>query len=426
MIDENKRLEERKQILKKTLAKAEKYNFLALEHATGVGKSFQALTLSKKYNDKPWLIVYYEGSHLNNWKEEIAKHGFDESDYTFVTYASFAKMEGEYNIIFDECHHITPRIVTALKSNIKIDLNSRILFLSATIDKNKRKLLTDNLEKYLYGKTVQRIHYYKISLIEAINLGILPKPVINVLYNTVDDTNKTSCKFVINKGPKNKRVVLSCMYSQMKTILKNNSSIELHVTSSWKEYIDYLTENHEYYWNKYLFSKEQFVLNRSLQFASQRKRVTAESKTSALKELVNYFKDKRLLCFTGSIKQCNAVGSDKVIHSKLTKKQCHEIVEDFNSKKISSIYAVNKLREGMNLVDIEKSIVVQLDDKIGTFIQMMGRSLRHDFPEIFIIIAKNTVDETKYLKKCLEGVDPNWVNYYVFEQWKKDFMRKTV
>ena len=68
------------------------------------------------------------------------------------------------------------------------------------------------------------------------------------------------------------------------------------------------------------------------------------------------------------------------------------------------------LREGINLTNIERGIITQLDSKIGSFFQMLGRCLRHEFPEMHLMLLKNTKDE-EYFNKSMEHFDKKYIDW---------------
>jgi superfamily II DNA or RNA helicase len=120
-----------------------------------------------------------------------------------------------------------------------------------------------------------------------------------------------------------------------------------------------------------------------------RKRFLADCKTAYISKHLDY--KKRFVCFTGSINQCNEIGGLNVIHSEAKDKL--ETITKFNELKIDNLFAVNMLRESMNLRNIEVGYIVQLDNQEKSFVQMLGRSFRSINPLVYVFTCKNTVDE---------------------------------
>ena len=136
----------------------------------------------------------------------------------------------------------------------------------------------------------------------------------------------------------------------------------------------------------------------------------AEIKTPYALEIASKLRreNKRYICFTGSIKQSEIIGiKNNIVHSK--KKGNQDIINSFNNKEINSLYATGMLTEGINLANIEVGIIVQLDSKIRSLIQKLGRSLRAINPIQYILYIKNTRDE-EYLNEVIQGLEKYIIN----------------
>ena len=90
-------------------------------------------------------------------------------------------------------------------------------------------------------------------------------------------------------------------------------------------------------------------------------------------------------------------------------------VTRFNNGETNSLYAVGMLTEGMNLKDIEKGMIIQLDGQERGFIQKLGRILRSEEPEIYILYFSQTRDE-EYLKKAIEGINKEYINEINYDE----------
>ena len=116
----------RDEINKKSIKLATNNKIVALEFATGVGKSKIALDIISTLfttNVPSILLVVAELAHFDNWKNEANKWGYDKlwDTITCVTYASLKKhKELKYDIIIlDEAHHIGSDIRLDIIDNIK-------------------------------------------------------------------------------------------------------------------------------------------------------------------------------------------------------------------------------------------------------------------------------------------------------------------
>lgn len=303
-----------------------------------------------------------------------------------------------------ECHAITPKRMQEIKR--LIDKNTKLIFLSATIPKDK-KLLISELSK-------NNEKYYTITLLDAIKMELVPKPKVIVEYIELKNDHKRIYEFKMVKG-KGKKTILNCNYLNRWNYIKTVQNYDLTVYCNEFEYYSYLSEQMEYLDSKIKdpfedYFKKMLMRNKFLNIASQRKKFIAKVKTEKAKEIIDKFKqDKsRFICFTGSIEQSLELGANSSVNSKNKADVNKELIEGFNSKMYSELYAVNMLREGLNLTQIEKGLIIQLDSTVGSYFQMMGRMMRHEFPTIYLIILLGTQDE-KYFERAMVDFDMNFI-----------------
>ena len=400
----------RDDINKKSIKLAKENKILALEFATGIGKSKIALDIINSLfitNVPTVLLVVAELAHFNNWRDESFKWNHDKlwNTITCVTYASLKKHKDmKYDIIIlDEAHHIGSDLRLDIIDNIQFD---KMLLLSAT--------LGESLKQYISNMFNTQIKSYKITLQQAIDWGILPKPKIYLIPLTLNTTN-VSEKIIEEWGKVSLRKKYKCTYQERWEYIKNkkkypNVILEISCTP-YQKYI-YLTEKFEYFKKFYFRNRNEAVKNKWLQLGSQRKRFMSELKTPIVKKFLRHVTNNRYICFCGSIEQADILGKNNSIHSK--KDNSAEIIDKFNNKEINNLFAVGMLQEGQNLNDIEVGIIVQLDGQERSFIQKFGRSLRAEDPVQYIFYYKNTRD-TEYLQNALEGINENYIQELNYE-----------
>lgn len=346
---------EKDEIQSKAVALSESYPSLLLSFATGTGKSLSAIKIIERNSEEDWYILCKETNHIGNWMREFITHKKEHllSKVRIFCYDSLHKYIGtKANLVLDEGHAITPLRL----SQIKQIETSKVVILSATVEEDKKDLL-----RQITGSLKE----FHISISEAIRKGLLPPPKVYI----VD-------------------VVLS--EEQRKQYNKLNNKVEYFKVNHFQKQTD----------------QSQFMW---LNSALRRKQFLASCKTEVAQGILNHLQDKRLVCFTGSIKQCTDLGGKYVVHSK--NKDNAKIISAFNNQKIDKIYAVNMLREAMNLTNIHAGVIVQLDNKKLSFIQMLGRVFRADLPECYILVVKDTQDEV-YLQTVLEGFDEKYLYKY--------------
>lgn len=401
----------REEALSNNLLEYHNYNIHLLKYATGFGKSLQAISMSQLEKDKKWLIVCWELTHIVNWKKEFIKHKIDISNYRFTTYASFHKWSGEFNIIIDECHHINTKHVDHINLNVNCE---KIILLSATIP-DDRLVVIHNLAAILYNKlsNKQKLRIDEFTLQDSIESGLLPKPIVNIVYIELDKVNRNK-ELVITKGGKKAKTVLVGNFNQRVVLARGQKEYIMKLKATEWEIYNYYSTNFTNYFNKYLSLREEYLKNIALQFATKRKRFLAECKTNTIKQLLNIINKKpnnRAIVFTGSIEQAINIGGDLAIHSGISKKEVADLINDFNTRKINKLFTVQMLRENANLVDTPFGIITQLDNQNKSFLQSIGRLLRHTNPEIFVIVVKDTQDE-KFLSVATED-SKEFLNEYI-------------
>ena len=375
---------------------------IVLKWATGVGKTKTTIDiLNSNKSKKPIyvLLVVWELAHKTLWEEEFVKWKINANiSIEVTTYHSIHKFKNKkYNyLILDEAHHAG--------TDIKIDtFNSmvcdRVIALSATLPNS---IIADLSQ--VFGK----FKVLEVTLQEAIDKKLLPEPTV-YLYEMTLDNNSTNHTIEITRGEPNKQVTYLCKYRERWKFLTNKQqypNIKLIISCTAREKYFHLSDNVNYWKNRYFKTRskkdEQIWLSRG----GARKRFLGSLKTDIAKEIINYLGNKRFICFCNDVIQSEELNKKHSINYK--KKNSLNIIESFNNKKINSLFAVGMLQEGQNLVDIEAGIIIQLDGVDRGFIQKFGRSLRAENPEQFVIYIKETKD-MDYLKNVTEGLDESYI-----------------
>ena len=357
-----------------------------VEWVTGLGKTLAALKVVKE-NEGRWLFIYKETTHLNNHLLDVQKHKLSELLHRidWTTYDSIHKYNTkEYKgIILDECHAATSPLRQSKLSNFK---DCKVIALSATIDRNVKEILTN-----IFGS----FHTHKVTFDQAHEWGILPKPKVILIPLKLDNTVNSEV-ITITKG-KNGREVITTFKDRFKYLKEKNINLIINCTE--QEKYDYITNLMDYYKQQYFKIQEDFAKNRWLQQGTIRKRYLASLKEKVAKSILKRIENKNYICFAGSIEQALELGGQNVVYS--NNKENTNIIRKFNNGIISNIFAVNMLKEGINLNNIEASLIIQLGSKELDIIQRIGRILRaKESPIQYIIYFKNTQDEV-YLENVL-------------------------
>ncbi len=364
----------------------DKSGALLLSWATGLGKTFASLRLIDE--SKKVVVLCQELTHIENWKKELQKHGL-ELDIEFYTYASMHKVEGSgYDLILDESHWCTSDLRRSKLSKLNYD---RVVLLSASMEDSEIALVRE---------VIPELVIHSVELQEAIDGGVLPEPDIQVVELELDTKIKQHIHYA--KRGKDNYKIFTCGYGgYFKTLKKAREHKSYIVVCSCTEKQKYLLLKGE----ADAVKRRAFKVESLWQVYKYKvlaiKRFLAEIKTSRARLLMKMLesKGKRHIVFTNSIAQAKQLG-EVSIHSENSSKKNQSIIDDFNNKRTDNLVTVKMLRESLNLVDIQAGIIVQIDNKRKSPIQMIGRILRGKDPVIYLLTFINTLDD-EYVRKNL-------------------------
>lgn len=376
------------------------------EYATGSGKSKQAIDNIAKDSDY-WLILCAETAHINNWLEEFKKWDMEHllKRTQLICYASvanyFSTVGKDYkiNIVADEAHHM----FSPTYYPVVVQHAAKLQMLTATLPMESKARMQMSPRLSIIQKKV-------LSLTQAIRLDILPTPGIFIVPASFDSYNR-NIEVTITKGARAKWEKMAPVYVNYNEFRRYMKQTPLHliVRCTESEAMSYHNGQCDYYKQMYFSQRQPYQENQMKLAGSRRKRFIANIKTTMAKQFIEQYVDKkRAIIFCGSIEQADELGGDLAIHSKVSKKIQNERIKAFQDRKVDRIYTNRMLREGMNLESIEVAVVIQLDNKNLAFVQMAGRAMRSNFPELFIFNAPNTQDD-KYLENSLVGIPREFI-----------------
>ena len=169
-------------------------NIVVIVHATGTGKSFNALEYVSDNTNENILYVVPSLGIIEHLKTIVASNGFDlEKDFPnlkFCTYMSFVNLSREElknikvdTLILDEFHHLGAPVWGArINTLIKTHPNIKVLGMTAyTVrDRNtpyERDMANPNTDELFSNHIVS-----KYDLCDAMIDGVLPKPIYKTAY----------------------------------------------------------------------------------------------------------------------------------------------------------------------------------------------------------------------------------------------------
>lgn len=404
----NPRIVAKEKLLEQTLDLTRNSNNILLEYSTGSGKSNNAIQIhNKKASGKKVLLVVAEILHYEVWREEYIKFGHQSllKDVKMICYHSLSKEEGIFYdmIIFDEIHHglNTEGRINALK-NVKSVFN---IFLSATLTKEQKETLktifpNTTLLRYTLKDALEKgaINDYKIVFLECdVNNGLT--------YYIYKNKNK------LKKGGTYEELEFKDRYKR--------TSIPSKIKCTASEYIQYYVERAKQARKRMGFSDYEtkwFLIARL-----NLKNALAEVKTHDAGRLLKYLEsqNKRFICFTNTIDNVEKFSKEHGIHSKKSAKVNLQIFNDFQDKKINSLYVVNKLTEGMNPNDVNIGVITQLDNTLRIYEQKTGRIFRGESPVIYVLYLKDTLDES-YIQNVTENIDFELIEFSTVKKFLND------
>ena len=372
------------ELQQKALEACEQEGNILLTMATGTGKSRIAIEYAKRHNVQSIaLLVPTENLRDSNWQEEFYKWDANEiwdKNTLRLCYASGSKIKGnEFDlVIMDESHNIIELSYEFFEDNIC----KKVIALTATSPKKLEKL---NIFSKLNFRRI-----FSVNLDEAIELGVVSPYRITVVYTQLNDTLR-----YIDAGSRAK---------PFKTTEKNQYNYLTKMINSLQEpeMVDGVQVE------RYISPKEKSMMDMYI-----RKRMhlinSLRSKEHAAKVILKTIPEEdRYLIFAGSIQQAESLCEYRY-HSKTDSKH----LEMFQKGELNRLSCVEALNEGINIPDVDGSIMVQIRRSDIKLIQRIGRNIRfregHE-AHIYIIVCKDTQDEV-WFNKASENLDESRIEY---------------
>lgn len=404
---------DRTEVQNKALELSKTNKNILLEWCTGLGKTKAAIDIllyKQGLQKEPLqiLLVVAEQAHLENWRAEFKKWDTDSKlSFAIICYASLKKATNtKWDIvILDESHHAGTALKLEIFKTIKIEQN--FIMLSATISNKVVKELED-----IFGF----IKKHKVTLKQAINAKILPKPHILIVPLNLDSIRESETIEVSKYSNRNKKVkplIIKTSYANRWNVFHqhNKPKEPLKIVCSCTQVEKYrnIEDTIQYFREKLASSRGAYGYDLKLQRVGLgRKTFLGNCKTEYINNLVKELGDTmRYICFCTNIAQARLIENPNKIHSKI--KNTQKIISNFNEGVIDSLITVNMLKEGQNLNNIELGIITQMDANLKDFIQKLGRILRAKNPIQVIFYFKNTKDEI-YLNNALASLDKEYIN----------------
>lgn len=327
------------------------------------GKTRTALQIATKTKSKNILVVYPDNKIKNSWLKDVKEVDF-QSNITYTTYLSLHKHIEKYDYVFmDEIHQTSEAQREEIAKLLKI--NSKWAGLSGSLSTQTIK----ELNQYFKAKTI--ISY---SIEQAIKDGLISNYEIHIVSCKLD--NKTTFKNKSGKLVTEKR--MSDSYGYVIDMLRNQGKSTMFAALGRMK-----------------------LIQKSL------------GKINKTKELLEQFKNERVLIFNGLITTANSFGN-LVHHSKNENEE--EFIKFANNKSKYKHCAVVKIgNSGMNFHNLDYIILNYFDSNEEATTQKICRALLLDenpdkIAKIYIICT-NEEYERKWLQKSLKMFTQSKIYY---------------
>lgn len=378
---------------------------------TGAGKSrIPILEMERMYSEgiltnedsgkEPVLLVVPTTKLRDeNWPAEFEKWGYESMFSAFVKpicFASLKKERGKHYklVILDEVHRVTDMAAAAflpdeeeeddLRSFFSHNLADAVMGLTATVPDPHR----DPEKAAIINQVAPVVFTY--SLDQGVEDGMIADYEIRVIQSSLDDKDK-----YIKAGTKDKPFMTTefGQYQYLEKTIRRYRMLE----------------------QRSLNPKEAAKFNKLSMIQTMKRNqflYNLRSKTELAERCLRHMAvgGKRTLVFCGSIAQCDKLLAPDVYHSKSGDVALHRFME----KEIDTLGVVNAVNEGMNLPDLDQSLICQVDSNVRNLTQRIGRLLRVREGHkaiIYILCVIGTADE-RWLEKSLEGFDAGKIQYY--------------
>lgn len=386
--------------------------------APRVGKTKATINMLR-FDSEKTLICSNTELIRDNWTRDFKELNIEESSVKSICYASLKNQNPEWDtIVCDEADLVSENYAEYI-SNLS---PKRIIFLTGTPTLRFTGIL-DGMTSVTGLPTIK----WRIGFDKAIKWGILPEPKIVCLALALRNEKRDQLYYK-SKDKAKKNTVIS--YSDFLSMDKFDrfaraAKENFLIQCSEVEYHKMIVSDMDY-WNQTKKDPmrkvpDVIILNKLKQLGLERKKFFAQKKLRYLNRMVDYFKlqEKRLLIFANSIEQAETVDLENegfnVIHSK--KKNTDALLR-FNSSAACRLIAVGMLDRGIEIRNIDASIILQVSASDASITQKASRNLLDDSPFLILPYYKDTKDE-EWVKSFVSKFDSKYVQWLDVSKYTK-------
>ena len=351
-----------------------------LVYGTGVGKTYTAIMaiqlLLKSVPNAYVLIVVPTKVLKEQWIAELIKHNIFTNCQVEVINSVINKKWNCDLLIIDEVHRAASEHFSQIFNSVVYKM---ILCLTATIKRLDGK---ENIIKK-YAPVVDII-----TLEEAEANGWI-SPVKN--YLVLLDVDLTE----YNK--------LNQKFNAYFAYFNYDFNLAMRLVTNWQERTKWARKMGvtpkdatamAFDWNRALKARKDFIANHP-------------KKLEICQRILNARKDKKCIVFAPTIKVCELVGTDYILHSKCTKKKNSETLTQFNNSSFGSISSSKALTEGVDVKGLSVGIIMNVNSSKITAVQKRGRICRFEpgkKAEMFTLVLKGTQEYQWFQNSNIDSV----------------------
>ena len=330
------------------------------------GKIRTTINILKKMKPNCSILIAYPDNKIKqSWIEDFEEMDYENDNITYTTHLSIHKHTGtEFDIVvIDEIHLLSEAQIGACVDLFSI--NDNILGLTGTLSRWTKRTLRDDLSLSVVAE-------YPIE--KAIEEGVIVDYQITVVKVPLDN---------IVRNEYGKKKIKKTELQQFK----------------------YLTGTI----NRMMYSGGNTMFMR---LARMRLIQSSLAKLNKTKQLLNQYKDERVLVFCGTTKIADSLGVPSH-HSKSKDKDAFKRFAEGEGKHMAVVKIGNT---GITYKPLNKVIINYFDSNAENLAQKINRCMAMEYntpdkkADIYIISSQENVEE-KWLNKALEFFDKKKINY---------------
>jgi len=372
----------------------ENFNNLLLNAVPRIGKSIICTELFKKWEGK---ILILSSNDLTNkqWIQNLKQYNPDLLPRIDIfCYQSLHKVNSaNYDIIV--CDEWETALSTKRFNQLQIFKPAHWIAMSGSMQDDDIfyfRLLTNN-----------KFRYIKITLEEAVKMGIISQPTFYKI-NLKFDANTRNLTFSKGKNISKKNNIVD--YDNRWESL-TNKTVNTIIKCNEQEYNSLLEEEIQFYKSSWEQDKTQLNKTKYLKKGNERKSFYAKIKSKYFRKLFSLLPEKsRCLIFCNNIEQAELLNYEFSIHSKKISQD--NLIDLFNNKEIPYLFSVGMLNRGIDFNDVDYIIIIQTSGNNNENLQQIGRSFLSKNPKIILMCFENCQDEY-YVTKLLNTYPKQWV-----------------